>query len=291
MDVFNYESIKENISKHYYAKSLKLIKDACVRELEEESANNFIAFVDDKNESYDVKISIDKLKNLIKHQCDCKSKQAICEHKLAVYLSIRKKQVPEKKYKLVKKEIPDFSIEDKDEEQLKQLAKELLKSDFILSISITDYIKILNSFTDKNEATKWRIAFYNALSKRRSSNKGLSKLIFELLDYEKDESGMINFIDDYTSFDIVLSYFDQLYKKDAKLLLKNILTKSNTLIYSKKQIVYNDKAYEEKMLALILKKYTKEEIKVSINSIKFLFRASSLRFALEKLLLPKDTAI
>jgi hypothetical protein len=89
----------------------------------------------------------------------------------------------------------------------------------------------------------------------------------------------------------VLSYFDQLYKKDAKLLLKNILTKSNTLIYSKKQIVYNDKAYEEKMLALILKKYTKEEIKVSINSIKFLFRASSLRFALEKLLLPKDTAI
>ena len=69
-----------------------------VRELEEVKKNNFIAFVDDKAESYDVSIVVSR-NTIIAHRCDCGIKEDYCLHKLAVIEELKNKieKIPTKR--------------------------------------------------------------------------------------------------------------------------------------------------------------------------------------------------
>ncbi len=58
-----------------------------VREVEEETKNNFIAFVDDELHSFDVKIQLVE-NQIINAFCDCESKETYCLHKTAVLLNL-----------------------------------------------------------------------------------------------------------------------------------------------------------------------------------------------------------
>lgn len=74
------------INKLTTAKKNKVNK-LTVREVEEETKNNFIAFVDDETQSFDVKL---KMVNdeVLESSCDCKLKDAFCIHKTALLLHL-----------------------------------------------------------------------------------------------------------------------------------------------------------------------------------------------------------
>jgi hypothetical protein len=52
-----------------------------VRELDEESVGNFVSFIDEGKESFDVHVSVDTNHELIKLECDCENKKP-CLHQV-----------------------------------------------------------------------------------------------------------------------------------------------------------------------------------------------------------------
>ena len=86
---------------------VSLAKKLVVRELEQEgtNANNYVAFVDQGEESYDVNIQYQKNK-IILNSCDCSSRDVYCVHQLAVLLAltttVKSKPKTEKKVKIAR---------------------------------------------------------------------------------------------------------------------------------------------------------------------------------------------
>lgn len=84
------------ISLHNWVKSLtkfekNKLEKILVRELEEESKNYFVAFVDDKEQSYDVNIYLNK-QIIEKSTCDCLDKTVTCLHQKAVWYVLANKE-------------------------------------------------------------------------------------------------------------------------------------------------------------------------------------------------------
>lgn len=63
------------------------IKKLTVREIEQESKGNYIAFVDDAIDSFDVNLNL-KNQEIIRHTCDCNSTETFCIHKTALLLNL-----------------------------------------------------------------------------------------------------------------------------------------------------------------------------------------------------------
>ncbi|QYS90326.1 hypothetical protein JJC04_09110 [Flavobacterium covae] len=69
--------LKENNTK------LKEIKKLTVRDLDELEPNSFVAYVDQKDKSYDVQIKINSKKEIETTLCDC-SANSVCIHIIAL---------------------------------------------------------------------------------------------------------------------------------------------------------------------------------------------------------------
>ena len=68
-----------------------------VREYDEMEKNYFVAYVDEKNESYDVSTRINTEGNFIESTCDCKNADNFCLHKTALIIHITKLKTESKK--------------------------------------------------------------------------------------------------------------------------------------------------------------------------------------------------
>lgn len=60
-----------------------------VREFEEDKKNNFVCFVDDGKESYDVQITLNSSSEIAQISCDCGGEE-FCIHKIALANHISK---------------------------------------------------------------------------------------------------------------------------------------------------------------------------------------------------------
>lgn len=98
-----------------------------VRECDEVEKNQFQAYVDENDASFDVAVLLNDKEELIHHDCDCSSKAAFCQHKIALLLFIGRK---EKEKKLPgnpkKSDRLDILINEVDVIALKKWIKELL---------------------------------------------------------------------------------------------------------------------------------------------------------------------
>ncbi len=72
--------------------SIKNSKLATVREFEVNEQGTYIAYVDQKGESYDVSLQLDDSGKPISHSCDCNQKKLFCEHKEALLKYIQSKK-------------------------------------------------------------------------------------------------------------------------------------------------------------------------------------------------------
>jgi uncharacterized Zn finger protein len=58
------------------------------RELEEvESKGNYVAYVDEGDDSYDINIQLDK-DVIVAHSCDCERRDSYCIHQLAILMQL-----------------------------------------------------------------------------------------------------------------------------------------------------------------------------------------------------------
>ena len=69
----------------------KLLMSSAVRELDEESKGCFVAYVDEGDESWDVRLVLNEKAELIEHSCDCGSDYFFCAHRVAVFLHLKEK--------------------------------------------------------------------------------------------------------------------------------------------------------------------------------------------------------
>jgi len=294
MNVVNKEFIQKNIQKVITQVAQKLYKTNAVRELEEPTPLHFMAYVDDQKETYDITLSLDNAHQIIKHSCDCSSKEKYCEHVIAAYLSIgNKAKTP--KPKILPKKILDDEVRPVlqaiPKKQSQRNPTEDLPNTRIEELDIEEYVRKKESLHSKEDFYLFYKNYIKSLKQKRISSNRYTLFLFEIFHLEQDLKEMIELVDDLSSFELTMQYFDVMYEKDKIQLLKNILSKTNTVLYEKRKMYYTDKTYIDRMLAHIIKKYTKEEIRVVIQSLKFLYRSSELRYALEKKLFPKETSI
>ena len=83
MENFNLKTFEKTIATTKLKQSLKI----AIRDVDETSKNNFVAYADDKNESFDVSIEIDDEKNILDSNCDCEVK-GLCNHRIAFMLHL-----------------------------------------------------------------------------------------------------------------------------------------------------------------------------------------------------------
>ncbi len=294
MNVVHKEFIQKNIQKAIAQAAQKLYKKNAVRELEEPTPLHFIAYVDDQKETYDITITLDAAHQIIKNSCDCASKEKFCEHVIAAYLSIGNK-AKNIKPKILPKKILDDEVRPVLQTLPKKQSQRKSNEDLPITrpeeLEIEEYLRKKNSLQSKEDFYLFYKNYIKSLKQKRISSNRYTLFLFEIFHLEQDLNEMIELVDDLCSFELTIQYFDEMYAKDKIQLLKNILSKTNTVLYEKRKMYYTDKTYIDRMLAHIIKKYTKEEIRVVIQSLKFLYRSSELRYALEKKLFPKETSI
>ena len=79
MALLTFDNYKDQITATLLKKANKLL----VRDVDEESKNHFIAYVDDGDKSYDVSITTNQSKEIIATYCDCDKTVNNCVHKIA----------------------------------------------------------------------------------------------------------------------------------------------------------------------------------------------------------------
>jgi hypothetical protein len=122
-----------------------------VRELDEVSKNNYEAYVDVGNETYDVVVLINK-ETIAHAQCDCKNNKAFCVHKVMVVHSILQKQkgtttkIKIAKVKKVKLSAAMQLLEDIDNIELKKWLVGLFEKNKSIEV------EFVNTFSQNKEA-------------------------------------------------------------------------------------------------------------------------------------------
>lgn len=79
---------KENFREVLSAGLLKAAEKCTVRECDETGKGNFVAYIDQKEVSFDVQLTIAANGEITRHQCDCDGKMPFCVHKAALLLNI-----------------------------------------------------------------------------------------------------------------------------------------------------------------------------------------------------------
>ena len=80
----NYTNLAKSLGKEL----IKAASKCKVRECDETEPGQFIAYVDEGNDTFDVSVGADADHNFIEPRCDCKSTRKICQHKAALMLFV-----------------------------------------------------------------------------------------------------------------------------------------------------------------------------------------------------------
>jgi hypothetical protein len=112
----------------------------------------------------------------------------------------------------------------KNENGLADVLKQLLPYTY----NFDDYLYIFTRMQDEAEKKKWhtKILFRARNASRNYSNAAM-EFCFRLADHEKKYTKMIEFIDGYTRYNLILAYFEPMVLTDKARLLKALLYKSD----------------------------------------------------------------
>jgi SWIM zinc finger len=135
------KNFEKNISKAFLTTGKNYFDTNKVREFDEESIGNFVAFVDDGTESYDVNIVLDDKQNITKHSCDCKEEYLYCAHQIAVLyqLQLGAKSTAIKIPKAKKKTSSELLLETLSQEAIITFLSEAFANDKILELKFVQH--------------------------------------------------------------------------------------------------------------------------------------------------------
>jgi hypothetical protein len=150
--------------------SHKIMAKLKVRECDEEPKGTFIAYVDDGELSYDVKIETDNRGQLLKHSCDCKKGKGICLHEAALMAFVLSSKRSKGKGKATKTEAKrpfHAMLEAIDHDELKVWMAELLTKNKDLELSFYARFKAGNTSYTSDDIQKLILDGKKAILKNR----------------------------------------------------------------------------------------------------------------------------
>ncbi len=240
MENLNLKTFLNNIA----ASKLKQSSKVIIRDVDEESKNSFVAYADDKNESYDVAIEIDEHENIIENNCDCEIK-GLCIHRIAflIYLSERKGKT--KVVRTKKETSTEILVNSLDENTLKIWVNNLLKKNKDLEFLFTTEFSInIEVYTKPKVKTLIQSSIKSVIKTRKNVETNELKKIIDLL--EITVKPVVDFcIDDLANLEkleIILLIFDELAAFDEKIYSSSVKVNRFIEKVSKQVIVsFSDK--------------------------------------------------
>jgi len=140
---------------------------------------------------------------------------------------------------------------------------------FPYTFQLEDFLRI-SAAMPAEEHKKWRTKMLSRA--RNASHYHGSPAItfcFELMDQEKSYRKMIDYIESYTPYSLILKYFEPMVQTEKNKLLEKLLSKSDDSIYMLTAAEKNDSACLPELFSLALKYYTADFLKaVIINHFK-----------------------
>ena len=215
MEFLNLKTFAKNITAPKLKQSLKI----AIRDVDEETNNNFVAYADDKGNSFDVAIEIDEDDNIVENNCDCEIK-GLCLHRIAfmVYLSNRKDKP--KQVRTKKQSPTDVLIQNLEGNILKNWLSTLLKKNKDLEFLFTTEFAI-----NTEEYTKPKVkllidsSIKSVIKTRKNVETNELKKIIDLL--EITLKPVVEFCTDdlanQDKLEIILYIFDELVAFDNKI--------------------------------------------------------------------------
>lgn len=179
--------ITEILSKQSPTKLAKAEKLG-VRELEEiDNKGNYVAYVDEGDESYDVNIMLDK-DAIIVHSCDCNSRDSFCVHQLSVISALSPKAGPKTTKNKTNKKVPPKKINASEQllltieqEKLNSWLLELFKSNKDIELQfLLKFGKNKHEFQATDVAKILKDAVVSVVGKRKKIEASEVKKIVQL---------------------------------------------------------------------------------------------------------------
>jgi hypothetical protein len=151
-----------------------------VREYDEMEKNYFVAYVDEKNESYDVSTRINTEGNFIESTCDCKNADNFCLHKTALIIHITKLKTESKKAVKTKKQKQAITLlEEIGTEELKIWVRKVIEKNTDLELHFIQYFTKEQKQYNPDEILKSTAQVFKKLipNKRKADPTLINKVV------------------------------------------------------------------------------------------------------------------
>ena len=174
-----------DITKVFPSTLIKKSEKLTARDIDEESPNHFVAYVDDGDASFDVKIVLNSKKEVIENSCDCDSNILFCTHKLTLLLALVSKKLPQlvKAVRKRKQTETEIILDDVAHDELKIWIVDIFKKNKDLELLFLNEFKKSNeSFTADDIKILIKNAVKSVLKNRKNIDASQLKKTLELLE-------------------------------------------------------------------------------------------------------------
>ena len=207
------------LSKSIAAAKLKQSAKILIRDVDQISDNNFVAYADDKAQSYDVSIKIDNDKNLIDSDCDCEI-AGICVHKIAFMIYLGNAQQKPKAVRTKKQTPSEILINSLDANTLKKWVLNLLNKNKDIELLFTNEFSVNNEiYTKPQVKTLINNAIKSVIKNRKSIETAEIKKVLDILDVTLKH--VIDYccsdLTDKDKFEVMLFMIDELFDFDNRM--------------------------------------------------------------------------
>ncbi len=215
MEYLNLKTLSKNITSAKLKQASKII----IRDVDEESKNKFVAYADEKSNSYDVSIEIDEKDDVLENNCDCGIK-GLCIHRIAFMVYLSERKTKPKQVRAKKQSPTEILVDNLDANVLKNWVYNLLKKNKDLEFLFTTEFSInTEEYTKAKVKVLIESSIKSVIKTRKNVETNELKKIIDLL--EVTLKPVIDFcIDDLANPDkleIVLFIFDELVAFDQKI--------------------------------------------------------------------------
>lgn len=177
-----------DLDKQFSKQKINKAKKLQVREWEEETKNCFVCFVDEENESYDVKITSNAKGEIVQYSCDCANKD-FCQHVLAMCLFMAGKSGNAHSNRSVKRKVSEAEIvmANLNSEEIKSWLLDFFKKNKDAEMSfVLDFGKAAIQFTDNEIKDIIRKTIQSVVGKRKNLPAIDVKKLVDLLNKSLD---------------------------------------------------------------------------------------------------------
>jgi hypothetical protein len=160
------------------------------------------------------------------------------------------------------KYLKEIFVIQKDGENLAKVLTAL----FPYTFEFDDYLLIIKTLSEE-ERKKWRTKILSrARNASCSHNTPAMEFCFKLMNYEKGYKKMMEYIDSYTPYTLILKYFEPMVQADKTRLLEAIVRKSDDYGFGLYNNSQNDAACFPELFTLAVKYYSADYLKAVISN-------------------------